>query len=64
MERTPNPTGGVITISLGVAHFPSSAEAVGEVLKQSDIALYQAKRSGRNKTVSYRKEPAGAVAPH
>ncbi|MDF3832569.1 sensor domain-containing diguanylate cyclase [Cupriavidus basilensis] len=64
VERTPNPTGGVITISLGVAHFPSSAEAVGEVLKQSDIALYQAKRSGRNKTVSYRKEPAGAVAPH
>uniref|UniRef100_UPI0035A3B608 sensor domain-containing diguanylate cyclase n=1 Tax=Cupriavidus basilensis TaxID=68895 RepID=UPI0035A3B608 len=58
VEKTPNPTGGVVTVSLGVAHFPSSAEEVGEVLKMSDIALYQAKRNGRNNTVRYQPEPA------
>ena len=58
VERAPNPTGGVVTISLGVAHFPASAEEVGDVLKKSDIALYQAKRHGRNHTVRYQPEPA------
>ncbi|MGT2510699.1 diguanylate cyclase domain-containing protein [Cupriavidus basilensis] len=51
--RTPNPTGAVITISLGVAHYASSAEDVGEVPKKSDIALCQAKRNGRNNAVPY-----------
>ncbi|EHP44759.1 diguanylate cyclase [Cupriavidus basilensis OR16] len=58
VEKMPNPSGGVVTASLGVAHFPSSAELVGEVLKKSDIALYQAKRNGRNNTVRYQQEPA------
>ncbi|MHA7683695.1 sensor domain-containing diguanylate cyclase [Cupriavidus sp. PET2-C1] len=57
VQKTPNPTGGVVTVSLGIAHFPSSAEEVGEVLKKSDIALYQAKRNGRNNTVRYQPEP-------
>ncbi|KJK20729.1 diguanylate cyclase [Burkholderiaceae bacterium 16] len=63
VARTPNPTGAVITISLGVAHYPSSAEDVGEVLKKSDIALYQAKRNGRNNTVPYQGELDCLVNP-
>ncbi|GHH48357.1 MULTISPECIES: GGDEF domain-containing protein [Gammaproteobacteria] len=40
-----------ITISLGVAHFPDTADEVAAVLKQADRALYQAKEQGRNRTV-------------
>ncbi|MGT2433822.1 diguanylate cyclase domain-containing protein [Cupriavidus basilensis] len=61
--RTPNPTGAVITISLGVAHYASSAEDVGEVPKKSDIALCQAKRNGRNNAVPYPGELGRLVNP-
>ena len=45
--------GGKLTISVGVASYPSDA-AVGEVLIDSaDFALYRAKESGRNKAVVF-----------
>jgi len=40
-----------VTVSIGVATFPNSEKDLGLLFKQADIALYQAKSSGRN-TVS------------
>ncbi len=37
-----------ITPSIGVAVFPSDGTTVSELLKNSDMAMYQAKESGRN----------------
>lgn len=36
------------TSSIGIAPFSSSLNTVGELLKQADIAMYQAKAAGRN----------------
>ncbi|WP_197338944.1 sensor domain-containing diguanylate cyclase [Ralstonia solanacearum] len=58
VEARPNPTGQVVTVSLGVADYPGASEEVDAVLKRSDLALYQAKRSGRNRTVLYQAECA------
>lgn len=43
-------TGQVVTISLGVAE-ASPGEAVDSLLRRSDLALYEAKRQGRNRVV-------------
>ncbi len=37
-----------ITMSIGIAEFPSSGLSLEQVLKAADLALYQAKDSGRN----------------
>ncbi len=37
-----------ITISLGIAAFPGDAEEKHELIEKADMALYQAKESGRN----------------
>ncbi|WP_114416205.1 GGDEF domain-containing protein [Marinospirillum perlucidum] len=39
---------GQITISLGIACWPGTAQSSKELLKQADKALYQAKQAGRN----------------
>ncbi|WP_394788148.1 EAL domain-containing protein [Rhodoferax sp.] len=36
------------TASIGIAPFSNQANTVGELLKQADIAMYQAKAAGRN----------------
>jgi diguanylate cyclase (GGDEF)-like protein len=41
------------TISIGVATFPDHAADLHELIKCADLALYKAKRDGRNKTCSY-----------
>ena len=41
------------TISLGVSSF-AGYEDLEELIKQADIALYEAKRKGRNRTEIYR----------
>jgi len=38
-----------ITISLGVATFPGDAEDMRELVNRADVALYEAKNSGRNR---------------
>jgi len=37
-----------ITLSLGIALFPDDGSDVGTLMSRADIALYEAKRSGRN----------------
>ncbi len=37
------------TVSLGVAHFPEHGREANEVIHQADLAVYQAKLSGRNR---------------
>jgi len=49
---------GAITLSLGVAIFPDHASEVVEIVKAADVALYQAKRNGRNRVVMF-AEKAG-----
>lgn len=41
------------TVSIGTALFPNKDHTFWKYIKQSDVALYQAKHSGRNKVVRY-----------
>ena len=47
-----------VGVSIGIAIFPQDAQTVEELLGKADIALYAAKRAGRN---TYRYAP---VADH
>lgn len=40
-----------ITISVGIAVYPQTAQTAEELIKRADEALYQAKRGGRNQVV-------------
>ncbi|MCE1255007.1 MAG: diguanylate cyclase [Anaerolineae bacterium] len=42
-----------VTASIGVAVFPLHGNSGDEILSRADVALYQAKRSGRNRVVVY-----------
>ena len=42
-----------ITMSLGVAELSENASNCEEIIRQADAAMYQAKKSGRNKVVLY-----------
>jgi diguanylate cyclase (GGDEF)-like protein len=53
---------GRVTISGGVACFPDDADDSVELLRNADIALYEAKNSGRNRVM--RAEPTGLNPPH
>lgn len=48
------------TISLGIAVFPQNATGGDEVLIRADRAMYQAKQTGRNRTVLYENNPRTA----
>jgi diguanylate cyclase (GGDEF)-like protein/PAS domain S-box-containing protein len=49
----PNSPHGVVTASIGVAAFrPQVTESVADLLGASDQAMYEAKRTGRNRVVS------------
>lgn len=41
------------TISIGVAVFPDDSDTFWQTVKYADVALYQAKESGRNRVVSF-----------
>ncbi|MGI9481770.1 MAG: PleD family two-component system response regulator [Hyphomicrobiales bacterium] len=41
-----------LTVSIGLSSLDSIAETPGELIKRADIALYEAKRSGRNRVVA------------
>ena len=42
-----------ITISLGIATYPSDGADIEELIKKADAAMYAAKQQGRNKSVKY-----------
>ncbi len=44
------------TISLGVSEFPKDSTDFWECIKYADVALYQAKEKGRNRTVIFQQE--------
>ncbi|HEX6648075.1 MAG TPA: diguanylate cyclase [Pyrinomonadaceae bacterium] len=46
------PRAGRVTASFGVAECPSDAQTAAEILKAADIALYEAKRNGRDQVVA------------
>ena len=48
-----------ITVSIGVATYPQQVNSLRELVKASDVALYAAKGSGRNRVCCYEPE-AGA----
>ncbi len=45
--------GGRVTISVGLAHFPTDAQDLTQLLTRADAALYAAKNGGRNRLVAY-----------
>jgi diguanylate cyclase (GGDEF)-like protein/PAS domain S-box-containing protein len=44
------PAGGRLTISVGVASYPTDAQNKEELIRRADQALYRAKQRGRNRT--------------
>ncbi|TYP69367.1 sensor domain-containing diguanylate cyclase [Paenibacillus methanolicus] len=61
MEAAPSPTGSPITVSIGVAVCPDHGGGFERVFDQADQALYQAKRGGRNRTVTAGERPRQAI---
>jgi diguanylate cyclase (GGDEF)-like protein len=41
------------TLSIGISHFPSDADSIWKVIKFADLALYEAKHTGRNRVVEF-----------
>jgi diguanylate cyclase (GGDEF)-like protein len=56
------PSGARITASFGVAECPSDAQTASEIFKAADVALYQAKRNGRDQVVAVELVKSNSVA--
>lgn len=53
LESTISPCGEVVTISIGIAMHPEDRANSAELLELADQCLYEAKRTGRNRTIDY-----------
>jgi diguanylate cyclase (GGDEF)-like protein len=51
-----------ITISVGIALYPEHGENLDELLKNADIAVYKAKKTGKNRIVFYNKPMNDAMS--
>ncbi|MCU9613159.1 sensor domain-containing diguanylate cyclase [Caldibacillus lycopersici] len=51
-----SPIGKPITISIGISEFPAHAESYEKIFRNADIALYQSKIEGRNRTTIWSKD--------
>lgn len=49
------------TICSGISIFPDDATTIDEIIKQSDIALYEARNKGRSQTFKFTKEEANTI---
>jgi diguanylate cyclase (GGDEF)-like protein len=55
--------GKQITISLGIAAYPEDANTKEELISRADLALYEAKHSGKNRTCLYTKAMGEKINP-
>lgn len=53
LESTVSPCGEIVTISIGIATYPEDQEHPTALLEFADQCLYEAKRTGRNRTINY-----------
>ncbi len=53
-----------VTVSIGISLLSSSAQGVEDLLKEADVALYQAKARGRNRVETYRPSDGTAPSAH
>jgi diguanylate cyclase (GGDEF)-like protein/PAS domain S-box-containing protein len=51
-----------LTPSIGHCRFPEDGRDAETLLRHADLAMYQAKRQGRNRAVAYRREFDGTVS--
>lgn len=56
------PQAGHITASFGVAECPGDAQTAAEILKAADVALYEAKRNGRDQVVAMSPLRSNSIA--
>jgi diguanylate cyclase (GGDEF)-like protein len=56
------PKAGQITASFGVAECPRDAQTAADILKAADIALYEAKRNGRDQVVAVEPLKSNSMA--
>ncbi|WP_188066193.1 sensor domain-containing diguanylate cyclase [Brevibacillus brevis] len=56
LETRTNPIGQRLTVSQGIAHYPSHAVSPKGLLHVADEAMYKAKRAGRNQTMIAEEE--------
>jgi diguanylate cyclase (GGDEF)-like protein len=61
-ERVRGSVGGEVTVSAGVATFPVDALTKDELVHKADLALYAAKRAGKDTAISFGDDVRGAVA--
>jgi diguanylate cyclase (GGDEF)-like protein len=52
----------VLTPSIGHCRYPEDGQDAETLLKNADLAMYQAKRQGRNRAVAYRQEFGGEIS--
>ena len=62
IRNIPIPLVGQITASFGVAECPSSAQTATDMLKAADLALYEAKRAGRDRVVAWQPMKSNSTA--
>lgn len=48
------------TMSMGTVTFPNEGESVHDLIKKADIAMYEAKKSGKNRVARYSKNIASS----
>jgi len=56
------PRAGSITASFGVAECPGDAQTAADILKAADVALYEAKRNGRDQVVALKSLRSNSMA--
>jgi len=56
------PRAGGMTASFGVAECPSDAQTAADILKAADVALYEAKRNGRDQVVALQPPRSNSMA--
>jgi diguanylate cyclase (GGDEF)-like protein len=56
------PHAGQITASFGVAECPGDAQTAADILKAADVALYEAKRNGRDQVVALQSLRSNSMA--